>query len=74
LQSICLNTKIEALELKLKKIQNELIMEKNRLGGDLEECLNIVEDHINDEPDDNIIDTNIDTHDSVEKSRLNPVR
>lgn len=49
-------------------------MEKNRLGGDLEECLNIVEDHINDEPDDNIIDTNIDTHDSVEKSRLNPVR
>lgn len=77
MQSTSLNTRIGALELNLKKIQDELIIAKNRLGDDAKERSNIVEDHdTNNESDGKSIYTNIDTNDEpVEKDRVsNPVR
>lgn len=75
IQSTSLNTRIEALELNLKKIQDELIMEKNRLGGDTVERLSIVKDHINNESEEKAIDTSIDTNDELaSKYRSYPVR
>jgi len=76
MQSTSLITRIEVLELNLKKIQDELIVEKIRLGDDAEERSNIVEDHdTNKESDEKSIYTNIDTNDEpVEKDRLNLVR
>jgi len=76
MQSASLNTRIEALELNLKKIQDELTTEKNRLGGDTAEHLNIVEDHnINNKSEEKSIYTYIDTNDELaEKSRSNSVR
>lgn len=75
IQSTSLNTRIEALELNLKKIQDELIMEKNRLGGDTVERLSIVKDHINNESEEKSIDTYIDTNDELaSKYRSYPVR
>jgi len=76
MRSTLLNTRIEALELNLKKIQDELIVEKNRLSDGAEERLNIVEDHdTNNESDEKSIHTNIETIDKQgEKDRSNPVR
>jgi len=76
MQSTSLNTRIETLELNLKKIQDELIIEKNRLVDDAEERSYIVGDHdTNNESDEKSIYTNIDTNDEpVEKDRSNPVR
>lgn len=76
MQSTSLNTRIEALELNLKKIQDELIMEKNRLGGDTVERLSKVKDHINNESEDKAINPlYIDTNDELaSKYRSNPVR
>jgi len=53
-----------------------LIIEKIRLSHDAEEHLNIVEDHgTNNESDEKLIYTNIDTNDEpVKKDRSNPVR
>jgi len=77
MQSTSLNTRIGALELNLKKIQDELIIAKNRLGDVAEERSNMVEDHdTNNESDEKLIYTNIETNDEpVEKDRVsNPVR
>lgn len=76
MQNTSLNTRIEALELNLKKIQDELIMEKNRLGGDTTvEHLSTVKDYINNESEEKAIDTHIDTNDELaSKYRSNPVR
>jgi len=76
MQSISLNTRIEELELNLKKIQDALMEEKIMLSDYVEERLNIVEDHnTNDESDDKTIYTDIDTIDElVEKDRSKPVR
>ncbi|XP_022175737.1 uncharacterized protein LOC111037460 [Myzus persicae] len=71
MQSTSLNTRIEALELNLRKIQDELIVEKNRLSDDVEEHLNVVEDqYFNNESDEKSIYTNIETiNEQVEKDR-----
>jgi len=77
MKSTSLNTRIEALELNLKKIQDELIIEKIRLGDEAEEHLSIAGDHDtnNESADEKSIYTNIDTNDEpVEKDRSNPVR
>lgn len=76
LQTTSLSTKIEALELNLKKIQNELIMEQNKLNGDdaKERSKKVADDKnlINNESGQNAI---IDTNDEllVKKVRLNLV-
>lgn len=76
MQSTSLNTRIESLELNLKKIKEELILEKIRLGDDAKERLNIIRDHdANNESDEKSIFSNIDTNDEpVEKDLSNSVR
>lgn len=76
MQSASLNTRIESLEFNLKKIKEELILEKIRLGDDAKERLNIIRDHhANNESDEKSIYSNIDKNDEpVEKVFSNPVR
>lgn len=76
MQSISLNTRIEALESNLKKIQDELIVKKIMLSDYAEKRLNNVEDHnTNKESDEKSIYKNIDTIEKpVEKDSSNPVR